>query len=143
MDCGFESHFRYQDGRLPIRGRNVMTALDYPNQHLLFYFMWEYEMKTKYLHLRRVHPTTMHPQTGEFRRSDLETKGGTTIAYTIDDAFYVIAYAIARCNNKDVYCKHTGRVKAEGRLRSPKYCVLTERIPEKEFIAQKQFEFLN
>lgn len=99
-------------------------------------------MKTKFIHLRKMRPTSMNLTTNTFKNSNLETKGGTTIAYTLDDDFNVIAYAVARCNSKDVYCKHTGRVKAQGRLKSPTHCIIPVPTPEKEFISAQQLEYL-
>lgn len=50
-----------------------------------------------------------------------KNRGGITIAYSVDEDTKVVYYAIARCNPKDNFCRRTGRVKAAGRLLSPKH----------------------
>lgn len=47
--------------------------------------------------------------------------GGTTYAYELDNDNNVIGYAIAKCHEKDNFCKRVGRIKAEGRMKSKKY----------------------
>lgn len=48
-------------------------------------------------------------------------RGGVTIAFNMDTVTQTAFYAIARCNPKDNFCRRTGRVKAGGRLLSPKW----------------------
>ena len=80
-------------------------------------------MKIKFFHRRN------HTLDG-----NTTVKGGTTTAYVVDENNLVIGYAQAQCHEKDNFCKHTGRVKAEGRLKSPRYYNDTmERMEEKEF----------
>lgn len=67
-------------------------------------------MRTKFFHKRvKLENDTISPN------------GGTTIAYLMDDNQQVHGFAKAWCHNKDHFCKHKGRVKAEGRLKSPHY----------------------
>jgi RecA-family ATPase len=49
--------------------------------------------------------------------------GGVTVAYEVHqlDGFSKVLYAMAKCHAKDRYNKHLGRVKAEGRMKSPSY----------------------
>ena len=77
--------------------------------------------KIKYIHLRRYHPATIDPETGAPREATLNSKGGKTIAYVIDDDYKVLGYASANCHANDVYNKRIGRVKAAGRLKSQNY----------------------
>lgn len=81
-------------------------------------------MKTKYLHLRR-------------KIDDrIQSTGGMTIAYIIDDDFKVIGFAPARCHKNDTYNKQQGRVKAEGRLKSDNYFVQVHLQDEAQFIQE-------
>ena len=45
-------------------------------------------------------------------------KGGQTVALECDRHDMVHAYAVAYCHPKDNFCKRTGRIKAEGKLKS-------------------------
>lgn len=58
------------------------------------------------------------------RNTDNEGKimgrGGKTFAYEVKDG-KVIKVAAASCHDKDNFCKKTGRIKAEGRLKSAYY----------------------
>ena len=81
-------------------------------------------MKTKFLHLRRKINNT------------IQSTGGMTIAYIIDDDYHVIGFAPARCHINDTYNKKQGRVKAEGRLKSDKYFVQVKKQKEQEFIQE-------
>ena len=47
--------------------------------------------------------------------------GGITYAYELDDNNKVIGYAKAKCHERDMFCKQQGRVKALGRMKSPRY----------------------
>lgn len=47
--------------------------------------------------------------------------GGFTVAYRFNDAYGHYEYAMSRCSPEDNFCRKIGRVKAEGRLRSPRY----------------------
>lgn len=62
--------------------------------------------------------------------------GGLTIAYVMNDAFKVVGFASAKCNVKDNYNKHVGRMKSAGRLLSAKYYVDVPETDEKTFIKQ-------
>ena len=65
----------------------------------------------------------------------ISSNGGTTTAYQIDDKLEVHGYAKAWCHNKDHFCKYKGRVKAEGRLKSPNYYKkLDTPIKQQEFL---------
>lgn len=65
----------------------------------------------------------------------VDVKGGTTYAYHIDNNFVVQQFAVAHCHTNDTFCKHTGRVKAAGRLNSPRLRVnLKSPMFEKDFI---------
>ena len=46
----------------------------------------------------------------------VQNSGGYTVAYRETDKG--VEYAVAYCNYKDNFSKHTGRVKSEGRLKS-------------------------
>lgn len=64
----------------------------------------------KYAHRRLIDPNTGHTA----------GKGGITIAYErIDEN--TIAFAVARCHERDNFCKMQGRVKSAGRLKSNKH----------------------
>lgn len=83
-------------------------------------------MKIKFFHQRKYDKNKV-----------LLTHGGATIAYEIDDKGLVHKSAAAVCHKKDAYCKHTGRVKAKGRLLSPRYTIISKPpIPEQDFIKQ-------
>ena len=67
--------------------------------------------------------------------NQIATKGGKTIAIEVDENDTVLAYAEAKCHIKDNFCKRTGRVKAEGRLKSPRFRhEITEFVPFKQFL---------
>lgn len=68
----------------------------------------------------------------------VQPKGGLTIAYCINEKFKVVGWAAARCNMKDIYNKHVGRMKAAGRLLSSKYYQDAPETDEKTFIQQTQ-----
>lgn len=60
-----------------------------------------------------------------------------TLAMEVNEQNQVVAWAEAKCHPKDNFCKHTGRVKAAGRLQSPKYRNLTSivmTVTVKEFL---------
>ena len=61
-------------------------------------------------------------------------RGGATVAYNpLDTNSFV--FAIAACHPKDNFCKHTGRAKAAGRLKSKdQYEVLSGFETEKDFV---------
>lgn len=66
----------------------------------------------------------------------LLARGGVTYAYIMDDENMVYAYATASCGPRDNYNKQYGRMKAGGRLSSPRYVMhLDEPIEEKYFLA--------
>ena len=64
--------------------------------------------------------------------------GGMTIAYVINNTFKVVGWAAAKCNLKDNYNKHVGRMKAAGRMLSNKYYQECPEIEEKTFIQNAQ-----
>jgi hypothetical protein len=66
-------------------------------------------MKTKYIHQR------------VYLEGHLQSHGGTTTAYQVDDDGYVYASAKAHCHPNDNYNKAQGRAKATGRLQSAHY----------------------
>ncbi len=64
-------------------------------------------------------PTKRHPNmVFHHQRDKSSPRGGATIAMLCDDEKQVVAWAAAHCHPKDNFCKHTGREKAAGRLRS-------------------------
>lgn len=68
-------------------------------------------------------------------KGEIQTRGGFTVAYEIDDLDQVSHWSFARCSTKDNFCKATGRTVAGGRLKSK---VQSRRIipcAEKAFIA--------
>jgi len=78
-------------------------------------------MRTKFMHLRNL------------INGKPSSRGGITIAYVLNDDFNVIGFAPARCHINDNYSRKTGRIKAEGRLKSKSFFVQVKDIPEKEF----------
>lgn len=77
----------------------------------------------KFLHIRK------HNADGT-----IAGRGGVTVAYNSigTDSF---VYSIAQCHSNDNFCKHTGRAKAAGRLKSKnQYSVLSGFSDEQEFI---------
>lgn len=64
--------------------------------------------------------------------------GGMTIAYAINESFKVVGWAAAKCNIKDMYNKHVGRMKAAGRMLSNEYYQECPEIDEKTFIKNAQ-----
>lgn len=46
----------------------------------------------------------------------VNSRGGATVAYQVDKNNNVTKFAIARCSDKDNYCRKTGRNLANGRL---------------------------
>lgn len=52
------------------------------------------------------------------RRDKTKSRGGATVAMLTDEDKNVLSWAVALCHPKDNFCKHTGRMKAAGRLRS-------------------------
>ena len=91
--------------------------------------------RTKYLHLRRYAPAGFDMETGERKEETILAKGGKTIAYNVDENGNVTGCASANCHAKDVYSKKQGRVKATGRLASPRfYQEITIPMTEQEFV---------
>lgn len=90
-------------------------------------------MRVKFLHVRR--PNVLQTAMGSLEVSGISPNGGKTIAYVVDEDHNVHGYAYARCHERDNYNKRQGRVKAEGRLRSPRYYTeLSPAISEEQFI---------
>ena len=50
--------------------------------------------------------------------SEVESRGGATVAIIPDDQNKTATISIARCNPHDVFCKKTGREIAAGRIRA-------------------------
>ena len=78
----------------------------------------------KFLHLRK-----------QNEDGTISGRGGATIAYSCltPDSF---VYAVAKCHDNDNFCKHTGRAKAAGRLKSKRQFSLSlGPISEKDFIS--------
>jgi hypothetical protein len=67
-----------------------------------------------------------------FRRFDadgkLTARGGMTVAMHVEND-NVTQYSAAFCHPKDNYCKHTGRVKAAGRLQSGRAMTFVPPVP--------------
>ena len=63
------------------------------------------------------------------RSGDEVNKGGATVAMEVNDKNLVTAYATSWCHPHDNFCRRTGRVKAEGRLKSARYRVDASQIP--------------
>lgn len=57
-----------------------------------------------------------------FRQADVNQ----TVACAIDDNKMVFKFAVANCHPKDMFCKHTGRVKALGRLKSDRCSIYVD-----------------
>jgi hypothetical protein len=60
-------------------------------------------------------------------------KGGKTVAY--EEADGVVVYAVAKCHERDNFCRRTGRVKAEGRLKSARYVKTLELLDDQSAVA--------
>jgi len=81
-------------------------------------------LRTKFKHIRNVNCN-----------GQILAQGGMTVAYIIDDDKNVLGFATAKCRIPDAFSKHIGRVKSEGRLKSPRYYIdLQKPVPEKEFL---------
>lgn len=65
-------------------------------------------MSIRFLHIRRM-AGSAHGPLG---------KGGMTVAYEVDDD--TIRFAVAKCSQRDNYCRKTGRAIATGRLNANK-----------------------
>ena len=79
--------------------------------------------KVKFIHLRE------HEFSEKYNRPVNAVKGGVTVAFISDESG--VKFAVSICHEKDNYCKRTGRVKSEGRLKSKKvHVILRETIPE-------------
>lgn len=58
-----------------------------------------------------------------------------TYAMKLNDEKLVVAYAYAACHPKDQFCKHTGRVKSAGRLKSDRFRTdIIPGVPIKDFL---------
>jgi hypothetical protein len=66
----------------------------------------------RFLHIRNLH----NENNGD--DSYISCKGGTTVAYEVDDD--TIRFAVAKCSIRDNYCRKTGRAIATGRLNTGK-----------------------
>lgn len=69
------------------------------------------------------------------RNKENMTKGGVTFAFEVTDTDMVKAYAQAKCHIKDNFCKRTGRIKSEGRLKSMSHRIDVGGATCKDFIA--------
>ncbi len=66
-----------------------------------------------------------------------------TLAMAVNENNEVTAWAAATCHPKDNFCKQTGRVKAAGRLNSPRHVQLPAVIrPVKDFLNDTVGNFL-
>lgn len=84
-------------------------------------------IKVRFMHIR-------HYQNGS-----VMSNGGATVAYNVDEKDNVHSFAVARCHEKDHYCRRTGRIKAAGRLHSKNYLqTLPDPMPKDAF-----FDMLN
>jgi hypothetical protein len=106
----------------------------------------------KFIHLRRVR---RNPDNGN---SILLSNGGATIAYLVsdevrDDGTRGVYYAIAKCNEKDNFCKDLGRKIAAGRAEAGKgnYMTIPDGLPrgelrellkEKYYGEEERFDFI-
>lgn len=81
-------------------------------------------LRTKFKHIRNIDS-----------EQRILAQGGMTVAYIIDEDKNVHGFATAKCRVPDAFNKHIGRIKSEGRLKSPHYFVdLIPAKPEKDFI---------
>ena len=81
-------------------------------------------MPTKFIHCRQIN-----------QEGKITPNGGMTIAYTLNNEFKVVGFAVAKCHMKDHYNKKVGRMKAKGRLKSPNYYIeVNPPMAEQEFI---------
>lgn len=69
----------------------------------------------KFVHLRT------HAEFDTLNGTRLDV-GGVTLAFEHNGN--TVMYAAAKCHWRDNFCKHTGRAKSEGRLKSPHYRVV-------------------
>jgi hypothetical protein len=80
--------------------------------------------KPRFIHLRP-HVLIGADENGRDFYGGPKAKGGLTIAYSVEDAVdpennisaLLVRYAVAQCNELDVFCKATARAKSSGRLR--------------------------
>lgn len=79
-------------------------------------------MMTKYFHKRNKNEA-----------GQILSRGGCTTAYILDDSKIVVGYAQAHCHKHDNFNKQQGRIKAEGRLKSPRYFHQVA-MPEQTFL---------
>lgn len=89
-------------------------------------------MRTKLIHLRHQQPDTI--LNGSVKVGGISPLGGITVAYLEEDGI-VYGFAAAKCHKKDNYNKQQGRVKAEGRLKSPHY-FMELRMRETDFFVR-------
>jgi len=61
---------------------------------------------------------------------NISPMGGVTAAFRYNDVGNEITYALSVCSEKDNFEKRVGRIKAEGRLNSPKLRVRFQIAPE-------------
>jgi hypothetical protein len=66
----------------------------------------------------------------------------STTAMELNEKREVVAFAVAKCNPKDQFCKQQGRVKAAGRLNSSRFRVpLFVPVPLKEFMQNTYHQY--
>lgn len=73
-------------------------------------------------------------ESGDVFGNVIEVKGGVTVAYeeTEDrNGNEIVTYAVAHCSPRDNFCRKTGRVIAEGRLKAGKGVQTLEDIGDK------------
>lgn len=77
----------------------------------------------RFLHIRRLTTIQVDPANNPNIMRDVPlVKGGKTIAYYVNDG--VISYSVARCANKENFCRRTGRNVASGRFAAGQFKTL-------------------
>ena len=76
-------------------------------------------------------------------RNGNDPRGGMTTAMEVNEQGEVVAFAQAMCHEKDNFCKHTGRMKAAGRLKSKKLRVVPPfPLIKKILVTELEIEYL-
>jgi hypothetical protein len=89
------------------------------------------EEGVKFIHLRRIVDADL---------ADVDMHGGATVAFKQNGR--EVIYAVARCTDRDNYCRRTGRIIAAGRLLKGQKITAVVLEPE-ESIYDVVFEQLN
>lgn len=78
-------------------------------------------MTIKYIHYRFFDPEIATDSDGEyFIRDVIRQKGGYSVAYTYEPNLKMGWYGWAKCSKNDFFCRKTGRLIAEERLKHDK-----------------------